>query len=180
MSLDDTKDRGKLEKMSKNMLIDLFALHIRNIWRVDGLYFLGIEERFGTEAATEIDENCWRTMGKIEARNLREILGVEEIDPISFIYLLRNTSWALNILEKEDEVSGNSATFRVVECGTQETRIRKGLGVFPCKRVRLGYLEAFARELDPDIETICRYCPLDARPPGGWCEWEFRFDIKRR
>ena len=161
--------------MPVDQLLDLFALHVRNIWRVDGLYFLGIEDKFGTEAATEIDANCWRVMGKIEARHLREISNVERIDPASFIYLLRNTSWALDILEKEHDVSEDKAIFRVVRCGTQETRIRKGLGVFPCKQVRFGYLKSFAEELDPNIEVVCEVCPPDKRPPGVWCEWEFRF-----
>jgi len=173
--LSEDDDRRLLGEMPKERLLDLFALHVRNIWRVDGLYFLGIEERFGTEAATDVDAACWRAMGKIEARYLRDILGVRGVDPESFIRLLRNTSWALDIPGKEGEVSDDGAVFRVVDCGTQNTRIRKGLGVFPCKRVRQGYLEAFARELDPGIEVSCRACPPDELPPGVWCEWEFRF-----
>lgn len=171
----ENRDRKMLEDMPKNLLLDLFALHIRNIWRVDGLYFLGIEEKFGTEAATEIDANCWRVMGKLEARHLRRILKVDKIDPASLILLLKNTSWALDIIEKEDEVFENKAVFRVTRCGTQETRMRKGLGIFPCKQVRFGYLKAFTEELDPDIEAVCRVCPPDEHPPEVWCEWEFRF-----
>lgn len=164
-----------LEKLPKDHLLDIFALHIRNIWRVDGLYFLGIEDRFGTKVATEIDANCWRVMGKIEARHLKRILGIDEVHSDSLIYLLRNSSWALDILEKKYEVSENKAVMRVVRCGTQETRISKELGIFPCKRVRFGYLEAFAKELDPDIKVKCNVCPPDKRPEGVWCEWEFRF-----
>jgi len=175
MVLEDIQDRKMLEGLPRDRLLDLFALHIRNVWRVDGLYFLGIEERFDTESATEIDANCWRVMGKIEARNLRRILDVGKVNPASFVHLLRNTSWALDIPEKEHEVSERKVVFWVVRCGTQETRIRKGLTVFPCKRVRSGYLEAFARELDPSIRTTCRVCPPDERPPGVWCEWAFKF-----
>ncbi|UCH57583.1 MAG: hypothetical protein JSV18_01280 [Candidatus Bathyarchaeota archaeon] len=175
MVFHEDRDREMLAEMPKERLLALFALHIRNIWRVDGLYFLGIEKRFGTEAATEIDAACWRVMGKLEARLLRDVLGVGGVDPASFIHLLRNTSWALDVLGKENEVIGDSAIFRVVDCGTQNTRIRKDLGVFPCKQVRHGYLEAFARELDPNIEMTCRVCPPDERPPDVWCEWEFRF-----
>lgn len=172
----ENRDRKMLEDMPKDLLLDLFSLHIRNIWRVDGLYFLGIEEKFGTEAATEIDANCWRVMGKLDARHLRRILNVDKINPTSLIYLLRNTSWALDIIEKEHEVSESRAIFRVTRCGTQETRIRKELSVFPCKQVRFGYLKALAKELDPNIEVICRICPPEERPPGIWCEWEFKFE----
>jgi hypothetical protein len=176
MVLQDHRDREMLESMPRDQLLELFALHIRNIWRVDGLYFLGIEERFGTEAATEIDANCWRVMAKLEARSLREILKVEKVDSASFIYLLRNTSWALYVKEKEERVSEKEAIFRVTRCRTQEARIRKGLGIFPCKEVRFGYLKEFARECDPNIEVVCKVCPPDERPSGVWCEWEFRFE----
>lgn len=175
MVFNGESDRKMLEETPKERLLDLFALHVRNIWRVDGLYFLGIEEKFGTDAATVIDAACWRVMGKIEARTLRKMLGVERVDPESFVQMLRNTSWALDIPRKEAEVSEDSVVFRVTDCGTQTTRIGKGLGIFPCKKVRLGYLEAFAKELDRDIEMTCNVCPPDERPPGVWCEWVFRF-----
>lgn len=48
-------DRKKLIDMPKENLVDLLFMQIRNLWAVDGLYFLGIEEKFGTESATEID-----------------------------------------------------------------------------------------------------------------------------
>jgi hypothetical protein len=66
--------------MPKKKLLDLFFLHVRNLWRVDGLYFLGIEEKFGTEAATEIDINCWKFMGKLEARDLKALLEIKGND----------------------------------------------------------------------------------------------------
>jgi hypothetical protein len=176
MSLKDEEDRRMLSKMPVEGLLDLMALHIRNVWRVDGLYFLSIEDRFGTEAATEIDADCWRVMGKIEARALREIMGIEEVTPSSLIHLLRHTSWALDLWGKESEIEEDKAVFRVTDCGTQKTRIKKGLEIFPCRKVRYGYLEAFAKELDVAIEMVCRVCPPGERPEGIWCEWEFSFN----
>jgi len=168
------QDRKMLGAMPKERLLDLFFLHIKNLWRVDGLYFLGIEEKFGTDAATEIDADCWRLMGKLEARDLRNVFGFKEVGVASLLELLRSTSWALDQASKEVEVAGNRGVFRVVSCRTQETRIRKGLGVFPCKKVRFGYLKSFAEELNPEIEVVCRFCPPGERPDGVWCEWEFR------
>ena len=175
MRLTRRDDRRRLEELSKQKMLDLFFFQIRNIWRVDGLYFLGIEERYGTEAATQIDARCWETMGRIEARQLKDILKVEEINPKSLIHLLRHTGWALDILEKATEVYEQKAVFRVTKCGTQQTRMKKGLEVFPCKTVRFGYLESFTQELNPKIKTICRVCPPDERPQNLWCEWELKF-----
>lgn len=166
-------DREMLGEMPREKLLDLFFLQIRNIWRVDGLYFLGIEERFGTQAATEIDRGCWRTMARLEARALSRVLGLKADTIDSFMALLRNSSWALDLVRKEVETSPRRGLLRVVECRTQNTRVTKGLGEFPCKPVRQAYLEGFAKELNPEIQVRCVTCPPDEHPPGTWCEWEF-------
>jgi len=174
MSRGTEQDRKMLDAMPKEKLLDLFFLHIKNLWRVDGLYFLGIEEKFGTGAATQIDVNCWKVMGKLEARDLKNIFGFKEIDVSSLLDLLKNTSWALDLACKDAEGSKNRGVFKVTRCRIQETRIGKGLGVFPCKEVRFGYLKSFAEELNPKIEVVCKVCPPGKRPEGIWCEWEFR------
>jgi len=167
------EDLEMLGNMSRDKLLKLFFLNIKNLWRVDGLYFLGIEKKFSTEAATEIDADCWKIMGKIEARELKETLGVKKNDVATLIKTLRNTSWALYQTEKESEVSAEKGTFRVTRCRTQETRISKGLGEFPCKQVRFGYLQSFAKEFNPNIEVVCKICPPGPHSENVWCEWQF-------
>lgn len=159
--------------MPREKLFKLFFLHVKNLWRVDGLYFLGIEEKFGTEAATEIDANCWKIMGKIEARELKETLDVKENNVAALLQTLRNTTWALYQTEKGFEAYANKGVFRVARCRTQETRIKKGLDEFPCKQVRFGYLQSFAKEFNPNIKVTCKTCPPGPHPEDIWCEWEF-------
>jgi hypothetical protein len=166
-------DRKMVRELPQGVLFNLLSLHIRNIWRVDGLYFLNIEEKFGTEAATNIDQSCWRTMGKIEARSLKEILDIKDTTPENLFQLLRLTCWSLDLKGKEWQISENSLVFKVTDCGTQNTRLRKGLEIFPCRQVRENYLIEFAREFDPGIKVSCRACPPGKRPDDGWCEWEF-------
>ena len=72
-SFGSVEDREMLAEMPIEKLLDFFFLQIRNLWRVDGLYFLGIEEKFGTEAATEIDARVWQIMAQIEARSLQRM-----------------------------------------------------------------------------------------------------------
>ena len=173
MSWPTEEDLTMLHTMPREKLFKLFFLHIKNLWRVDGLYFLVIEERSGTEAATEIDANCWKIMGKIEARELKETLGMEENNVTALLQTLRNTTWALYQIEKEFEVSAKRGIFRVIRCRTQETRINKGLDEFPCRQVRFGYLQSFTKEFNPNIKVTCKTCPPDPHPEDIWCEWLF-------
>lgn len=168
------EDLLMLGSMTKEQLLRLFFLHIRNLWRVDGLYFLGIEERFGKEAATEIDAGCWKVMGKLEAKELKKTLNVKENNVAALLKALQNTSWALYQTEKESEASADRGAFRVTRCRTQEARVSKGLGEFPCKQVRFAYLQSFAEEFNPKIKVACRTCPPYKHTDKVWCEWEFR------
>lgn len=173
MSWPTKEDLDTLKAMPTEILLRLFFLQVRNIWRVDGLYFLGVEERLGTDEATEIDANCWRVMGRIEARELKQELGVKRNDVAALMQTLRSTSWALYQTGKEAVGSNDSGIFRVSRCRTQETRLKKGLGEFPCRRVRFAYLKSFAEAFNPNIEVECKTCPPGPHPENTWCEWAF-------
>ena len=169
------EDREMLAKMSMEKLLNLFFLQIRNLWRVDGLYFLGIEKKFGTEAATEIDAGVWEAMAQIEAKSLQRMFNVGENPDISTIMkLLRKSSWALDQPFKAIEVSDKRAILSIGRCKTQEARLRKGLCEFPCKKVRFGYLKNFAKTLNQKVEVNCLVCPPDEHPKDLWCKWEFK------
>jgi len=172
--LGSVEDRKVLEEMSTSRLLDYLFLQVRNLWRVDGLYFLGIEKKFGTEAATEIDAGVWEAMATIEAKSLQKMFDVDENPSVSkIIDLLRKSSWALDQPFKTVEVSNRRAVLGVDRCRTQETRLNKGLREFPCKKVRFGYLRSFARTLNPKVEVKCLVCPPDEHPKDSWCKWEF-------
>jgi len=168
------EDREMLSKMSPEQLLDFFFQQIRNLWRVDGLYFLGIEKRFGTEAATEIDAGVWESMAAIEAKSLQRMFKVGENPSVPVIMgLLRKSSWALDQPFKAIEVSDRHVALSIDRCRTQEARLGKGLGEFPCKKVRFGYLKNFAKTLNPKVDVNCLVCPPDEHPKDAWCKWEF-------
>jgi hypothetical protein len=168
------EDREMLAEMTPEKLLDLFFLQVRNLWRVDGLYFLGIEKRYGAEAAAEIDSEVWKTMGTIEAKSLQRMFPTRGSPSIlEIVLLLRKSSWAMDQPFKALEVNEKHGTLWVKKCRTQETRLAKGLPEFPCKRVRFGYLKEFAEALNPKVSVNCIVCPPDKHPKESWCKWEF-------
>ena len=168
------KDRKLIEGIPKNKLADFIFLHLRDMWAVDGLYYLGIEEKWGTQAATEIDTKVWEIMGKIEARRLKDLLGIKGDDIPSAIKALQYSGWALDLEDKEIVVENDRAIIRNVKCRVQNTRFKKGLDEFGCKPVRWEFLKSFAKEFNPNIVVDCKVCPPDKHPKNLWCEWEFR------
>jgi hypothetical protein len=168
------EDREMLKKMDNERLFDYFFLQIRNLWRVDGLYFLGIERKFGTGVATEIDAGVWEAMARIEAKILQKMFDIgEKPDVATIIGLLRKSSWAMDQPFKTVEIGRKKTVLKIDRCRTQETRLSKGLEEFPCKKVRFCYLENFAKTLNPEVRVDCLVCPPDEHPKDSWCKWEF-------
>ena len=145
------------------------------MWAVDGLYYLFIEEEYGTEVATEIDRKVWEVMGKIEARKIKKLFDIKNDDIPSLMNALRHSGWSMDLEDKEIIVDENKGIIRNVRCRVQNTRKEKGLVEFGCKPVRMGFLKSFAKEFNPNIELTCNICPPDPHPKDLWCEWEFKY-----
>jgi polysaccharide pyruvyl transferase WcaK-like protein len=164
-------DRQLLMNMDKQKLVDLLLMHLRDMWSVDGLYYLGIEKRFGTDSATEIDAEVWKAMASIEAKRLRKTMGLKRKGVAGVVEALRLTGWSLDLEHKEIVESDGEAAFINHECRVQNTRVSKGLSVFACKPVRFGYLQQFVQEIDPEVKIECVACPPDEMSEGIWCSW---------
>lgn len=162
-----TLDRQTLEKMLED-----FA---KNWLAHDGLWFQGVESRFGLETAIEIDKEAWRQFSVIEAQR---IVALHSIPPNSGLPGLRKALGfrlyaLLNKQEFRNETAG-SFEFYMVDCRVQSARRRKQLPLFPCKTVGLVEYEWFAKTIDPRIRTECLCCPPDAEAGKGFfCGWRF-------
>ncbi len=170
-------DRKLLAELPAEKQTEFLFMQLRNLWAVDGLYFLGIEEEYGTETATEIDAKVWSVMGKIEALKLKEFFQPKTIDVPTAMKLLQFTGWALDLEDKEVEIDKINAVIRNRRCRVQTTRLSKGLTEFGCKPVRLGFLTAFFHELNPALQLTCAHCPPDPHQPDNWCEWELKLRV---
>lgn len=166
-------DREMFDRLSREELYEYIFMQIKNIWRVDGLYFLGIEKRHDMEEATDVDAECWRYMGKVEAREIKMFLGMESPDPAGVLWALRHTSWAVSHDLKSFGEADGRAEFSVDTCRTQMIRLDKGLEAHPCRRVREGYLAAFVKEMNPAVKLSCVSCPPERTTDEVWCRWAF-------
>lgn len=146
------------------------------MWAVDGLYYIFIEEKFGMDNATEIDQKVWEVMGKIEARKIKKIFDIKGKDIPSLMKAFSYSGWTMDLEDKEIVIQKDKGIIRNIKCRVQETRLSKGLSEFACKPVRFGFLKSFAKEINPDIVVKCNVCPPDKHPQELWCEWAFILD----
>jgi hypothetical protein len=170
----DNPVQEELEKLSKETLIELVKMYSRNWHTCDGLWFSGVEDRYGTEKALEIDIDMWKVSSKLEARRIKEILHVPERGGIDAVLRTINLmSWAAKCSYRIER-SNDAALLTLTECPPQEARVKSGKGEFACRPTfELGF-QNVADVIDGRVKVSCKYCPPGPHPADTWCQWEFR------
>ena len=167
-----------ISTLPKKTLVELIGMLANNAITIDGLWFRGVEERFGLGTAVEIDTDAWGRYGSTEARRIRETLNITEegipalIKALNFQVWVRAKGFDYEILQPAD----NKVVFNITDCRVQRVRIKKGIGEFPCKPVGIALFEEFGKAVDPRFKFRCLVCPPDEHPENLWCSWEFTID----
>ncbi len=164
----------EIEDLSKKELIKLLTDASKNWLAHDGLWFRAVEDRFGIEAAMDMDRKAWERFTVIEAQRIMKRLEIEPGRGIpALIQALKFRLYAYINVQEVLEESETRCVFRMNRCRVQEARKRQGLPDFPCKSVGIVEYGKFAETIDPRIQTRCLVCPPDPHPPDVWCAWEF-------
>jgi hypothetical protein len=162
------KDMDRQER--HDLLIDA----AKNWLAHDGLWFRAVEEKFGIDAAMDLDKKAWEKFTVIEAKRIMKRLGMSPGGGIpALIHALKFRLYAYINTQEVLEASETRCVFRMNTCRVQDARKRQGLPDFPCKSVGIVEYSGFARIIDPRIQTRCLTCPPDPHPPDVWCAWEF-------
>jgi len=158
-------------QIPKEKLVEVSS---RSLITMDGLWFLAVEQKYGFDAALELDEEVWRRLGSIQAKRVVKNFAINEDSPIQTLIkaLLVDPVFPI-FLPEVPVLSDNKAIFRCTDCPPQKARIRGGKGEFPCKPVGIAFFASYAEAIDPGIKLSCLTCPPDAHPPQLWCEWQF-------
>lgn len=166
-----------VEDLSREQLL-VFISDLSKRWLAhDGLWFQAAEQKFGMDAAIELDRMAWEKFTVIEAKRIMKILDLPEQGGLSA--LARALKLRLYAFINEQEivwVNQHKLIFRMNNCRVQAARKRKQLPDFPCKSVAIVEYSEFARTIDARIKTRCIACPPDEHPSEYFCAWEFTLE----
>ncbi len=111
---------GLLEDASKNWLTH------------DGLWFRAVEDKFGIEAAMELDRKAWEKFTVIEAKRIMDRLGIGPGGGIpALAQALKLRLYAHINVQEIKEIHDTHCVFRMHRCRVQESSHRQGLTDFP-------------------------------------------------
>lgn len=161
-----------LESMTKQELLNVIKMFSRNWLTVDGLWFTLVEDKYGLDAALDLDLKMWERNALIEARRIKKYMGIEGggikgvLKAIRFLTVDPSNPFEYSI------DGAHEAYIWYTSCLPQEGRIKGGRGEFPCKLMGLACYGILAKEIDPGVNVECVFCPPDDHPSGVWCKWK--------
>jgi hypothetical protein len=136
----------------------------RNYTAIDGLWFMKIEEKYGFEAALEIDREVWKVFPKVQARLLKSMTGKDSgLDALVDCYTAR---LALDNFTFHVEKSAYDAKVVIEKCPWHEIMVKSGreklsgrIGNVICQTE----CETWAKEFGKDLifESEGRICKGD-------------------
>jgi hypothetical protein len=165
-----------IEKLSRDELRKLIQVYAKNWLAHDGCWFLAAEEKYGMEAAIDLDAKSWERFAVAEAKRIMKEFAIPPHGGLPALEKALQFRLYAAINRQEIEwVNSNKMIFKMLECRVQKTRREKNLPDFPCKSVGMVEFSQFAKAVDPRIKTKCIACPPE--PVGDfYCGWEFIID----
>jgi len=98
---------------------------LRQYRLVDALWFLAVEDKFGLEAAVELNEKIWEEMGSRSAREIKKRFKIQEKGLKGFLKAIKYFPWCI-ILGYEFEERGIRIDFAGKRPGIDEVRLASG------------------------------------------------------
>ena len=164
--------------LDKEQLIELAEIYSKNWLACDGLWFQAVERRQGMDGAMECDKEIWRSFTVIEAKRIKEFLGLPERAGLAGLEQAMRFRLYANLNDESYEIRGNTMVYRTLNCRVQRARSRKGMEWHPCKAIgEIEYAE-FAKVIDDRIRCECISCYPDITEDEreGCYAWRFTLD----
>lgn len=96
----------------------------RSYTAADGLWFMKVEEKYGFDAALDVDDEVWKVLPKIQARLIKKFLGLKEGPDALFEGLKARLE--LEGFKFTAEKTANGFRFSVTDCPWHNLMLKSG------------------------------------------------------
>ena len=166
----------ELTNLSREELLELLEIYAKNWLALDGLWFQSVEQELGMDKAMQHNMNVWRKYTVIEAKRIREFLGLTEYPGLEGLRQALGLRLYAPLNKVEIILTDNTLTFKTLTCRVQNARSRKNLPWHPCKDVGIIEYGEFAKTIDSRIKTTCISCHPDITDKTCACIWRFTLE----
>jgi len=176
-SEDNINGSGKIDysELPKEKLLELIRMFSRNILTIDELWFINVEEKFGLNAAAEIDRIVWGRYGVTEGRRIKRALSINEEGLQAIAKAINFLVWVREMDYEFPKVGEKELVFNVINSTQQKTGAGDKRGEFACKSI-VAMFENFSETIDPRLKINCLVCPSDKDPENVLYSWKFHLE----
>lgn len=163
----------ELEKLTREQLYELIDIYSKNWLAMDGVWFQSVEKKLGMDEAMYHDGEAWKRFTVIEAKRIKEFLGLPEQAGLDGLEQALKFRFYSNLNDDEIIIKDNTLLYRTLECRVQTARSRKGMPFHPCKPVGIIEYSGFAKTIDERFSCECVSCYPDVTDNSCSCAWLF-------
>ena len=121
-----------LSSISQEQLLTLCS---RGMYAMDGLWFTAVEQKYGFEAALELDLEVWDRLCRIQAGRTRKTFGIDHKNPLETLLNLIEVEPLFTVFKPQIVAfNGSKIVFRFTKCPPQKARMRDGKTALPVER----------------------------------------------
>ena len=165
----------KLSDFSPDALARLLKLYAKLYIALDGIWYLTLKERLGSDEALACDIKAWERNCKYEMARIKRHLKIRGNDVAALMKALQFCPWCLMMEYHIDIKDSNSALMTVTYCPTLDALEQEGKGRENeiCRIVEPTVLKAYASFFDPNIKVNGLKLPPRKNKDDICCQWEF-------
>ena len=150
-------------------MIELSEEQIAEFWHrsyasVDGLWFMKAEEKYGFDAALDIDDEVWKVLPKIQSRILKSMVGVDK--GIDALFECLTTKLSLEGFTFKAERADDGGGFKIVisKCPWHDLMVKSGrealsgkVGTLICNTENSSWVSEFGDDILFQLgDQLCR------------------------
>ncbi len=142
--------------MKKNIDLDpktLLDLAIYAFLRLDGAWFLASAEKFGVEAATELDVKAWESFSERLGKKIATTLNLKGDFQAEFATVMKIQNTIMNMKAEILFVNATKAGFRVNDCEVWKMVSKKWTSeTAPCYKVTAASIRGLLKGAFPNLK----------------------------
>ncbi len=168
----------RVEELPGPFLAKLLKVYSGLYYSLDGFWYVAVMNRFGDDAAFELDLWAWKKQTKRELDQLTKLFKIEGKDVATVMKAFQVKPWWLG-LEHNIELKDNKhAVLTVTGCSLLTALEKEGRGRESriCRGAEATILKYIAEYFNPAIEVTGLQVPPRERKDGICCQWEFKLD----
>ncbi len=163
-------------QFTKKTLVNLLETYSEYIRQIGSLWYIGVSDRWGNDAAFDCEASIWEPALLYELRVISSLLGIQGDDAATVMQFLQVSQWAWGTKYEIDTMDKDHAIITFYTCPALYAIEKEGMGreKSVCNELEPRAFATVAHFFNPNIKIAALKLPPRASYSDPCCQWEFQ------